>query len=33
MNVDMFLVFGKEILEKMEGKYVFKYSLKRSEKV
>ena len=30
---NMFLAFGKTIVEKMEGKDVFKYSLKRSEKV
>ena len=29
----MFLAFGKAIAEKMEGKDVVKYSLKRSEKV
>ena len=33
MNVDKFLALGKTIVEKMEGKYVFKYSLKRSVKV
>ena len=32
LNVDMFLVFGKTIVEKMEGKDISKYSLKRSEK-
>ena len=33
MNVDMFLVFGKATVEKMEAKHAFKHSLKRSEKV
>ena len=30
MNNNMFLAFGKTIVDKMEGKDVFKYSLKRS---
>ena len=31
--VDQYFAFGRIIVEKMEGKVVFKYSLKRSEKV
>ena len=30
VNNNMFLAFGKRIVDKMEGKDVFKYSLKRS---